>query len=275
MSSLSELPEVVGFFSYSREDDEDLKGELSSLHEVIQRELRAALGRSRHDFRLWRDQEALAPGTPWESAIASTISSATFFISVMTPRAAASKHCTLELEAFVARERALGRDNLVFPIHYITVPALTEESRWRSDPMLSVIGARQLVDWRGHRQLSIDASAYRQAIIDFCASIATRLREPLLSPEQRQAVAESATRAEEEKVRREAATADLLSAWVRLRRRNLKELQIIGLVVALALLFAWSFFLLHPPFDSLNLFTLLSTTAGCIFLAYLEYKDRR
>jgi hypothetical protein len=35
MSSLAELPELVGFFSYSRDDDEDFKGTLSALQDVI------------------------------------------------------------------------------------------------------------------------------------------------------------------------------------------------------------------------------------------------
>ena len=64
MSSLAELPNLIGFFSYSREDDEDSMGALSALRDRIQRELRAQLGRSFRDkdFRLWQDKEAIAPG---------------------------------------------------------------------------------------------------------------------------------------------------------------------------------------------------------------------
>jgi hypothetical protein len=40
MSSLADLPELVGFFSYSREDDEDSRDALSAFRERIQRELR-------------------------------------------------------------------------------------------------------------------------------------------------------------------------------------------------------------------------------------------
>jgi hypothetical protein len=35
MSSLADLPELVGFFSYSREDDEGAFGALSALRERI------------------------------------------------------------------------------------------------------------------------------------------------------------------------------------------------------------------------------------------------
>ena len=62
MSSLAELPELVGFFSYSREDDDAFKGMLSALRDGIQRELSAQLGRSKRAFRLWQDQVAIAPG---------------------------------------------------------------------------------------------------------------------------------------------------------------------------------------------------------------------
>jgi hypothetical protein len=46
MSSLADLPLLAGFFSYSREDDEDSGGRLSQLRQRIQAELRGQLGRS-------------------------------------------------------------------------------------------------------------------------------------------------------------------------------------------------------------------------------------
>jgi hypothetical protein len=62
MSSRADLPELIGFFSYSREDDEAFEGTLSALRNGIQRELSAQLGRSKQTFRLRQDQEAMAPG---------------------------------------------------------------------------------------------------------------------------------------------------------------------------------------------------------------------
>jgi TIR domain len=122
MSSLADFPEVVGFFSYSRDDDEDFGHQLSSLRDAIHKELAAALGRNKRNFRLWQDQDAIAPGEMWEAKIASAINEATFFIPIVTPRAVGSEHCKFEFDAFLARERALGRNNLVFPILYMTVP---------------------------------------------------------------------------------------------------------------------------------------------------------
>jgi|SRR5208337_458368 len=105
MASLAQLPELVGFFSYSREDDEAFKGSLSVLRDAIQRELSAQLGRTRGNFRLWQDQDAIAPGQMWESQIAKAVEEAVFFIPIVTPRAVASKYCKFEFES-IPRARA-------------------------------------------------------------------------------------------------------------------------------------------------------------------------
>ena len=44
MASLAELTNLVGFFSYSREDDEDFMGQLSAIRAAIGRNLAALLG---------------------------------------------------------------------------------------------------------------------------------------------------------------------------------------------------------------------------------------
>jgi hypothetical protein len=82
MSSLAELPELIGFFSYSREDDENFKGSLSALRDGIQRELRAQLGRNKTNFRLFQDQEAIPPSTQWELELKNAIGQSVFFIGL-------------------------------------------------------------------------------------------------------------------------------------------------------------------------------------------------
>lgn len=122
MSSLAELSELVGFFSYSREDDADSHGALSALRSRIQGELRGQLGCTAKTFRLWQDKEAIPSGTLWESEIKNAVAQSTFFIPIITPTVVASPHCRFELESFLAHEAALGRNDLVFPILYIDVP---------------------------------------------------------------------------------------------------------------------------------------------------------
>jgi hypothetical protein len=83
MSSLADLPEVIGFFSYSREDDESYKGRLSALREGIQHELGAQLGRTKATFRLWQDKEAIAPGKLWEAEIKAAVDQSVFFVPIV------------------------------------------------------------------------------------------------------------------------------------------------------------------------------------------------
>jgi hypothetical protein len=53
---------------------------------------------------------------------------------------------------FLDREKDLGRDDLIFPILYIGVPALEDKTRWPNNATLPIIAARQYVDWRKIRQ---------------------------------------------------------------------------------------------------------------------------
>jgi hypothetical protein len=208
MSSLANLPEVIGFFSYSREDDEAFRGTLSALRDAIQRELGAQLGRSKRNFRLWQDQEAISPGKLWESEIKTAVEQSVFFIPIVTPRVVNSEYCQFEFESFLARERTLGRADLVFPILYISVPALEDEAQWRNHPVLSAIAKRQYVDWRSMRHLDIQSTVVREAIERFCNKIVEALQQSWQSPEERKRRedAEAQTRAEEERRRQEVET---------------------------------------------------------------------
>jgi hypothetical protein len=185
MSSLAELPDLVGFFSYSREDDEDSGGKLSKLRERIQAELRGQLGRTKRDFRLWQDKVAIAHGELWEDRIKSAVAESVFFIPIITPTAVRSYHCKFEFDSFLAREKELGRSNLVFPILYIPVPALTGD-RWRQDPLLAVIGSRQYEQWQDLRHLDASSTEVAQRVEKFCANICRALQQEWLSPEERQ-----------------------------------------------------------------------------------------
>src|SRR5580704_2176288 len=206
MSSLANLPEVIGFFSYSREDDEAFAGSLSALRDGIQRELSAQLGRSKKTFRLWQDKEAIAPGRLWETEIKTAVEQSVFFIPIVTPRTINSEYCQFEFEAFLTREGALGRTDLVFPILYIGVSALENEAQWRNHPVLSIIGRRQYVDWRQFRHLDANTTAVREAVERFCSKILEALQASWLSPAERrrQEEVEVQERVENERRRLEA-----------------------------------------------------------------------
>jgi branched-chain amino acid transport system substrate-binding protein len=220
MSSLADLPELIGFFSYSRDDDESYRGRLSALREAIQHELSAQLGRSRKNFRLWQDHEAIAPGRLWEAEIKAAVEQAVFFIPIVTPRGVNSQHCQFEFESFLARERALGRTDLVFPILYVPVPALENEAQWRDHPVLSVIGKRQYVDWQTFRYADAPTPAMREEIARFARKIVEALTRPSLSPEERQRQEEAAAQGRAENERRQQQAERQRQGQEDARRRN-------------------------------------------------------
>jgi hypothetical protein len=171
MSSLADLPELIGFFSYSRDDDSDSEGALSALRERIQRELRGQLGRSFKSFRLWQDKVAIAPGKLWEAEIGTAVGQAVFFIPIITPTVVKSPFCKFELDSFLVREQALGRRDLIFPILYIDVPSLEDSSQRQNDPVLSIIAKRQYMDWREFRHRDVNSTEMKEKIEWFCKNV--------------------------------------------------------------------------------------------------------
>jgi len=219
MASLTDLPELVGFFSYSREDDEGSHGALSALRQRIQHELRGQLGRSFKNFRLWQDKEAITSGTLWESEIKNAVAQSAFFIPIITPTVVASPYCRFELESFLAREAALGRDDLVFPILYIDVPALEDSVQRDNDPVLPLIAKRQYVDWRRLRHRDVHATDVSEAIERFCTHIRNALRRYSVSPEQRKQQEEAAAQRQAEAERQRQASEAERSAEEEARQR--------------------------------------------------------
>ena len=182
MPSLIDIPELVGFFSYSRDDDQGSRGALSALRDAIQTELSAQLGRTRTDFRLWQDKSAISLGTLWEKQISRGINQSVFFIPIITPRAVRSQHCAYEFQAFLARETELGRDDLVFPILYIPVSALEDEKLWRDEPILRIVATRQYLDWRELRHHDPRSIEVQQKLEWYCRGITNALHKTWIPP---------------------------------------------------------------------------------------------
>ncbi|MEA2819317.1 MAG: hypothetical protein QOJ86_1321 [Bradyrhizobium sp.] len=175
MPPLADMQKLIGFFSYSHNDDEDSKGALSDLRDRIQRELRGQLGRSPATLQLWQDKGAIAAGALWESEIGAAIEQAAFFIPIVTPSLVRSSYCLFELERFLVRERAMQRHDLVFPILYIRVPGFDEEVQRQENRVLSVLSQRQCLDWRELRHNDINSTGCRQTVESFCADICDAL----------------------------------------------------------------------------------------------------
>jgi parallel beta-helix repeat protein len=78
------------------------------------------------------------------------------------------------LQQFLAYERQLGRDDLVIPLYYQTVPALEDARRQpdaSDDPLIQALAPRQPLDWRTLRQHAEAASPVRAALDKLAARI--------------------------------------------------------------------------------------------------------
>ena len=187
--------------------------------------MRVQLGRTRKDFRLWQDKVAIAHGELWEGTIKKGISESVFFIPIITPTAVRSSYCKLEFESFLAREKELDRNNLIFPILYVRVPALDDERLWSRDPLLAIIGSRPYDDWQNLRHLDASSSEVVQRVERFCANICRALEQELArrvsEEERRRQEAEIKQRADEEERRRKAEAEERQRAEA--ERRRLEE----------------------------------------------------
>ena len=154
-------------------------------------------------FKLWQDTVAIPEGAEWEGEIKRAISESVFFIPIVTPNSVASRHCRTEFEAFLDREQALGRKNLVFPLLYVRVPALEKEEQWRKDPLLEIIGRRQYLDWQKFRHRNSNDTEVAQRITEFCENIVESLQQPWISPADRRAAEQAEAKRIEEQARRD------------------------------------------------------------------------
>ena len=185
MASLAQLPHLVGFFSYSRNDDEGDDGAVAALANRIYRELRSQLGRTDKSFKLWRDKDALAAGDDWKEKLKEAVSEFVFFIQMVTPSVLKSPFCRFAFESFIKHEKELGRDDLMFPLVYVSVPEL-DDLRKEADPVLSTISTRLYLDWRHIREGDINSFIVREAVEQLCRDIVHRLRKPWVPSEEQQ-----------------------------------------------------------------------------------------
>jgi TPR repeat protein len=108
----------VGFWSYTRNDDEHSDGQLSQLRASVGKAIALQCGA---EVTLWQDTVAIDFGTDWAANIEQAVGQTTFFIPIVTPHFLKSPYCFSEFKAFRNRMIALGRNDLIFPVQYVGV----------------------------------------------------------------------------------------------------------------------------------------------------------
>ena len=150
-------PPTAGVLSYAHLDGSKALG---TFCDCLTQELRMQTGR--RDVTIWMDRD-LEAGAPWRRRIEEGLAASTFLIPILTPGFLSSEECREELQAFLAQERRLDRDDLVFPVHYVDCePFLASNTDERATAIWELLASRQFVDWRSLRNKSQRSEAARE-----------------------------------------------------------------------------------------------------------------
>lgn len=160
----------AAFMSYARFDDQADDGQLTQFRERLSVEVRVQTG---EEFPIFQDRNDIAWGQNWQQRIDQTLDAVTLLLVIITPGFFRSHACREEVERFLARERELGRDDLILPVYYVSTPELEDPARGKADELARVLASRQYADWRELRFESLNSPVVRRAI----AQLATRMRD--------------------------------------------------------------------------------------------------
>lgn len=158
----------AGFFSYARADDEHDGGHLTQLRRLLQGELEAQSGEA---FVIFQDREHILWGHNWQARIRDGIDAATVLIPIVTPRFFKSSACRAELSQFLERERQLGRQDLVFPLYYISTPLLDDNTAMKTDELAMLVSGRHYRDWRDNRFEDLNTGRMRREFVGLAQDI--------------------------------------------------------------------------------------------------------
>lgn len=138
----------LAFLSYHNFDDEVDNGAISALSLDLSDEVKVQTGK---DFPIFQDRKDIEWGQNWSTRIDEALTSATFFIPILTPGYFESEHCVSELTAFLKYEEKMGRQDLILPVVYVRPKPLGREPVFYGHPLEKAIFKHQWVDWTTFR----------------------------------------------------------------------------------------------------------------------------
>jgi TIR domain len=156
----------TGFWSYVHADDLAEHGRIKQLAADLADQYALIGGES---VEIFVDRNDLVWGDNWREKIDASLESGLFFIPVITPRFLLSTECRRELQTFVRSAENLGVRELILPLVYADVPALSEELP--EDEAVLLVQTFQWEDWRDLRFEDVTSSSYRRGV----ARLARRL----------------------------------------------------------------------------------------------------
>jgi formylglycine-generating enzyme required for sulfatase activity len=141
--------EPIGFWSYTSSDDAASRGDLSHLRRLLRDDLQRLIGRE-PEVEIFQDATAIRKGADWEDRINEALDKASFIIPILTPAFLQSEWCCKEVLRFREREKALGRNNLIFPFHLTNTDHLDPGNprEVRDKTVHALLRSRQMLDFR-------------------------------------------------------------------------------------------------------------------------------
>jgi hypothetical protein len=162
------MAKAIGFWSYVRADDEADLGRISRLAKDVVDQYEMHSGDT---IELFVDVENIKLGEDWRDKIQKSLSTAVFFIPVITPRYFLSSACVSELREFSRGAKRLGVDELIIPLIYVEVPDFDNENS--DNEMIKLVKSFQYKDWRDLRYADVNSEEYRRGV----SELALRLVE--------------------------------------------------------------------------------------------------
>jgi formylglycine-generating enzyme required for sulfatase activity len=176
----------VGFWSYTRGDDDASRGRLSGLRALLLARLRQRMGRL--EVQLFQDVAAIPPGTEWQKQIDSAVRESSFMIPIITPGMLHSPNCAYEIKAFRALMQQRGRNDLILPILFSDVALFDTVRRGEiHDPALyDYLKSLQWVDFTKLETKPLDSPEVGGWILAFASNIVKKLYTDVPPPLPRQ-----------------------------------------------------------------------------------------
>jgi formylglycine-generating enzyme required for sulfatase activity len=164
----------IGFWSYATSDDLASRGRLSQLRVLLAHDLQLKIGRT-PEVKIFQDIKMIPLGANWEADIHKALTEASFLIPIITPGYLQSEWCCKELLYFHAKERALGRNNLIFPVNYVTFDSHVPPDT-RALEALAILNTRQIADFRALRTRNPESEEVADWLDRFTDSICCTLQ---------------------------------------------------------------------------------------------------
>jgi formylglycine-generating enzyme required for sulfatase activity len=170
----------VAFLGYAHIDDEYDDGAITEFCKQLTQAVRVIAGQ---DFHIFQDRDGIEWGENWHETLGAALGEVRFLIPILTPSFFRSEECRKEIQAFLDREAAYGRNDLILPIYYLETSLLEDKEQRARDELASALASHQHRDWRSLRKEPFTSPKVRDALEGLARDIERALRRTITPPQ--------------------------------------------------------------------------------------------